>query len=138
MLLDLRNLTKSYVTSEGPLEVLKGVSLTLAAGHSLALTGESGSGKSTLLQLVAGLDTPDMGEIRLEDRNIVGLGDAALAQVRRDTVGLIFQQFNLIPSLDVAAKLAFHARLAGRHDGGWVRVLAERLGLAAFLSRYPE
>lgn len=138
MLLDLRNLTKSYVTSEGPLEVLKGVSLTLAAGHSLALTGESGSGKSTLLQLVAGLDTPDMGEIRLEDRNIVGLGDAALAQVRRDTVGLIFQQFNLIPSLDVAANLAFHARLAGRHDGGWVRVLAERLGLAAFLSRYPE
>lgn len=138
MLLDLRNLTKSYATSEGPLDVLKGVSLTLAAGQSLALTGESGSGKSTLLHLVAGLDAPDNGEIRLEERNIVGLGDAALARLRRDTVGLIFQQFNLVPSLDVAANLAFHARLAGRHDGGWVRALAERLGLAAFLSRYPE
>jgi putative ABC transport system ATP-binding protein len=138
MLLDLRNLTKSYATSEGPLEVLRGVSLTLASGRSLALTGESGSGKSTLLHLVAGLDAPDTGEIRLEDRNIVGLGDATLARLRRDTVGLIFQQFNLIPSLDVAANLAFHARLAGRHDGAWSNGLAERLGLTAFLNRYPE
>ena len=138
MLLDLSNVAKSYATSEGPLEVLKGVSLSLAAGQSLALTGESGSGKSTLLHLVAGLDTPDSGEIRLEDRSIVGLSDTALAQLRRDTVGLVFQQFNLIASLDVAANLAFHARLAGRHDAQWSNMLGERLGLAAFLTRYPE
>ena len=138
MLLDLLNVSKSYATSEGPLEVLKGVSLSLDAGRSLALTGESGSGKSTLLHLAAGLDTVDAGEIRLEDRNIVGLGDAALAKLRRGTVGLIFQQFNLIPSLDVAANLAFHARLAGRHDAAWVKLLAERLGLSAFLTRFPE
>ena len=138
MLLDLSNVAKSYATSEGPLEVLKGVSLSLAAGQSLALTGESGSGKSTLLHLVAGLDTPDSGEIRLADRNIVGLSDTALAQLRRETVGLVFQQFNLIPSLDVAANLAFHARLAGRHDSEWSNMLGERLGLAAFLTRYPE
>lgn len=138
MLLDLRNLTKSYATSEGPLEVLRGISMTLACGQSLALTGESGSGKSTLLHLVAGLDVPDRGEIRLQDRNIVGLGDSALAQIRRDTVGIVFQQFNLIPSLNVAANLAFHARLGGRYDAAWTRTLGEHLGLSAFLNRYPE
>ena len=138
MLLDLSNVTKSYVTSEGPLQVLKGVSLSLAVGQSLALTGESGSGKSTLLHLVAGLDAPDLGEIRIEDRAITGLSDRALAQLRRETVGLVFQQFNLISSLDVAANLGFHARLAGRHDAEWSMMLAERLGLRALLKRYPE
>ncbi len=138
MLLDIRNLTKSFVTSEGQLQVLKGVSLTLAMGQSLALTGESGSGKSTLLHLVAGLDQPDAGEIWLQDRNIVGLGDQVLAQVRRETVALVFQQFNLIPSLDVAANLAFHARLAGRNDAAWTSTLGQRLGLSDCLNRYPE
>jgi putative ABC transport system ATP-binding protein len=138
MLLHLHDVSKSFSTSEGPLQVLQGVSLSLEAGKSLALTGESGSGKSTLLHLVAGLDTPDAGEIHLDGRNLVGLGDIELAELRRDTVGLVFQQFNLIPSLDVAANLAFQARLAGRHDPAWIETLAFRLGLAKFMSRYPE
>ena len=138
MLLHLHDVSKSFSTSEGPLQVLRGVSLSLDAGKSLALTGESGSGKSTLLHLVAGLDTPDAGEIHLEGRNIVGLGDTDLAELRRGTVGLVFQQFNLIPSLDVAANLAFQARLAGRYDPAWTETLASRLGLAKFMSRYPE
>jgi putative ABC transport system ATP-binding protein len=138
MLLRLENVSKSYSTSEGPLQVLKGTDLSLEAGRSLALTGESGSGKSTLLHLVAGLDKPDSGEILLDGQNIANLDDAALASLRRGTVGLVFQQFNLIPSLDVAANLAFQARLAGRHDEAWTKDLAQRLGLASFLSRYPE
>ena len=136
MLLDIRDVTKSFPTADGPLPVLGGLSLRLRAGETLALTGESGSGKSTLLHLCAGLDTPDAGTIEIEGTDIAGAGDAARARLRRDRVGLIFQQFNLIPSLRVRDNLGFHARLAGRAVD--VDALAERLGLAAFLDRWPE
>ncbi|QCP84231.1 ABC transporter ATP-binding protein [Cereibacter sphaeroides] len=137
-LLSLEGVTKSYATGEGPVQVLAGVDLTLAAGESLALTGESGSGKSTLLHLAAGLDAADRGRIVVAGHDISQAGDAERARLRRGTVGLVFQQFNLIPSLDVAANLAFQARLAGRHDPRWQAELAETLGLAACLHRYPE
>ena len=137
-LLHATDVSKSFETGEGPLQVLRGVSLSLAAGTSLALTGESGSGKSTLLYLIGGLDVPDAGHIRIAGTDIAGLDDPGRAALRRGTVGVVFQQFNLIPSLDVAANLAFHARLSGRHDAGWTAHLAERLGLSALLSRYPE
>ena len=138
MLLELRNVNKSYPTGEGNLPVLRGVSLSLGAGESMALTGESGSGKSTLLHLAGGLDQPDTGEVLIEGRDIARLGEHELAAYRRSTVSLVFQQFNLIPSIDVAANLAFQARLAGRYDPAWNGVLAERLGLASLLSRFPE
>ena len=138
MLLDVKDVSKSYTTGEGPLQVLRGVSLVLNRGESVALTGESGSGKSTLLHLAGGLDHPDGGAILFEGRDVAKLGEADLAAYRRSSVGLVFQQFNLIPSLDVAANLAFQARLAGRYDAAWCEVLAERLGLSAFLRRYPE
>lgn len=138
MLLAVSNVTKSYATSEGSLPVLKGVSFDLMAGRSLALKGESGSGKSTLLHLVAGLEKPDSGNICINGSTIVGRGEAQLAAFRRNSVGLVFQQYNLIPSLNVAANLAFHARLAGRHDAGWTSMVAERLGLNGLLDRYPE
>ncbi len=138
MLLQLRKVSKSYMTAEGPLEVLHEVDLALDAGSTLALSGESGSGKSTLLHLAAGLDTPDSGEVEIAGQNIATLDDAGRAALRRGTVGLVFQQFNLIPSLDVAANLSFHARLAGRHDPRWQAELTERLGLAGLSRRYPE
>lgn len=138
MLLFADAVTKSYATSEGPLAVLRGLNLSLDAGESLALTGESGSGKSTFLHLVAGLDTIDGGEITLAGQKLSTLDDKGLAGLRRGTVGLVFQQFNLIPSLDVAANLAFQAKLAGRYDPKWNAMLAERLGLGRLLSRYPE
>ena len=136
MLLAVRDVTKSFATADGAQPVLGGVSFDLDMGQSLALTGESGSGKSTLLHLCAGLDTPDGGTVAVEGRDLAACDDAERAAIRRGTVGLIFQQFNLIPSLDVAANLAFHARLAGRDADP--RALAERLGLAGHLDRWPE
>ena len=138
MLLTLTGVTKTYATGEGPLTVLDGIDLALQAGTSLALTGESGSGKSTLLHLAAGLDLADAGRVELAGVNLTTAGDAERAALRRGTVGLVFQQFNLIPSLDVAANLAFQARLAGRHDAAWTAQLAQVLGLSALLGRYPE
>ncbi len=137
-ILEVSDLRKSYVEGEERIEVLRGVSLTLTSGCSLALTGESGSGKSTLLHLVAGLDAADGGAIRIGGQEVTGLSDAGRARLRRDAVGLVFQQFNLIPSLTVGANLAFQSRLAGRHDAAEVARLADRLGLAGLEARYPE
>ncbi len=137
-MLSVRKLTKTYRTAGEEIAVLRGVDLELAAGERVALSGESGSGKSTLLHLIAGLDAADGGEIRLNGEDVSGLSDAGRAALRRDRLGLVFQQFNLIPSLSVEDNLAFQSRIAGKHDAAWQHELIERLGLAALLKRYPE
>ena len=137
-MLRFRNVAKTYQTAQGPLAVLRGVDLDLAAGETLALTGESGSGKSTLMHLAAALDAADSGEIIVAGHGLSGLSDAGRAKLRREKVGIVFQQFNLVPSLKVAENLAFQARLAERHDPEWTRELSERLGLAGLEDRYPE
>jgi putative ABC transport system ATP-binding protein len=138
VLLSLQGIRKSFRTSEGALEVLKGVDLNLSAGESVALTGESGSGKSTLVHLAAGLDNPDAGIVRVDGREISRLGDVGRAEIRRRTMGLVFQQFNLAPSLTIGSNLAFQARLAGRLDRAWLDDMTVRLGLNGLLARYPE
>jgi putative ABC transport system ATP-binding protein len=138
MLLTLHKIDKSYTTAEGPLKVLQGVSFVLDAGRSLALMGESGSGKSTLLHLLAGLDQADAGYIELAGTKLTTLDDQARAALRRGTVGLIFQQFNLIPTLTVAANIAFHAQLSKRYDAAWIKTIIAHLGLDNSLTRYPE
>jgi putative ABC transport system ATP-binding protein len=137
-LLRVSDVRKSYATPQGPIPVLKGVDLTLAAGESLALLGESGSGKSTLLHLIGGLDDADSGEIMLDGVRVTGQPDAERAALRRERIGIVFQQFNLVPSLTVAGNIAFQARIAGRFDAAWQEELMERLGLAALGHRYPE
>lgn len=138
ILLRVNNVAKSFETGEGTLTVLRGVSIDLNSGKSLALTGESGSGKSTLLYLIGGLDVPDEGRIEIFGQDIANLDDPQRAALRRGTVGVVFQQFNLIPSLNVAANLSFHARLSGSEDKSWTMHLAEYLGLGSLLDRYPE
>jgi putative ABC transport system ATP-binding protein len=136
--LSVRDLTKTYRTAGEEIAVLRGLNLDIAAGERVALTGESGSGKSTLLHLIAGLDAADGGEIKLNETSITGLSDAGRAALRRDRLGLVFQQFNLIPSLSVEDNLAFQSRIAGKHDAAWHAELVERLGLNKLLRRYPE
>ena len=137
-MLKIQGLHKSYPTPQGPLAVLRGIDLELEEGHSLALMGESGSGKSTLLHLVAGLDRFDAGSIQVGGRSLAALDEHQLAAWRRMSIGLVFQQFNLIPSLRIEDNLAFQARLAGRHDPRWQAELVRRLGLGELLQRYPE
>ncbi|MFB9146755.1 ABC transporter ATP-binding protein [Halomonas alkalicola] len=137
-MLEFRQVHRAYATPQGPLEVLAGVDLTLAPGESLALMGESGSGKSTLLHLAAGLDLPDAGEVRLGGRMISSLSEPERARLRREAVGLVFQQFHLVPSLSVHDNLRLQARLAGVEDPDWSAELIRRLGLAGLERRYPE
>jgi putative ABC transport system ATP-binding protein len=108
------------------------------AGGTLALEGESGSGKSTVLHLIAAMDRPDRGSILLDGHELAGISDAAAAHLRLRKVSVIFQQFNLIPSLSVSNNIAFHARLAGTFDPEWMARLVERIGLGAQLDKFPE
>lgn len=138
MLVRVENLEKAYGDGEERHPVLRGVSLTLDRGESLAVTGESGSGKSTLLHLIGLLDAPDAGEIWINGDPVSGLNDAARAARRRKQIGLVFQQFNLVPSLTVGDNISLQARLADQHDRAWTRMLIDRLGLSDTLARYPE
>lgn len=138
MLLDVRSLKKTFPGETGPVSVLDGVSLSLAVGESVALTGESGSGKSTLLHVIAGLEPADTGHVLFDGADVAAMGDEARAELRRTRLGIVFQQFNLIPSLDVRANVAFQARLAGRHDPDRVEALLNDLGLRDQGAKYPE
>src|ERR1700712_4023925 len=138
IVLTVTGLTKSYRAAGEEVAVLRGVTLSVAAGESVALTGESGSGKSTLLHLIAGLDAADGGAIRLDGAVVSELSDSGRAELRRDRLGLGVPQFNLTPSLTVEDNLLFQSRIAGRHDLPWHHELVERLGLSNFLKRYPE
>ncbi len=136
--LDLNSVAKAFPGPDGDVTVLHAITLSLGTSETLALTGDSGSGKSTLLHICAGLDWADRGLVRVAGHDLADLSEPALAQFRRRQIGLVFQQFNLVPSLTVAANLALQARLAGRHDPEYQRKLAARLGLSDLLDRFPE
>ena len=138
MLLSVRNICKCYPGQDPTRAVLQDISLNLEAGETLALTGESGSGKSTLLHLIGALDHFDSGEITIAGTNLSKLDDTSRAELRRRTVSMVFQQFNLIPSLNVAQNLSFHARLSGREDQNWIKTLTNRLGLSELTGHFPE
>src|SRR5258707_5943246 len=138
IVLSVRDLTKTYRAAGEQIVVLRGVNLSIAAGERVALSGESGSGKSTLLHLIAGLDRADGGEIKLANSSVSDLSDAGRAALRRDRLGLGFQQFNLIPSPVVDDNLKFQSRIARRHAAAWQAELVERPGRRGFLERCPR
>lgn len=134
----VQDLRKAFDTAQGPLPILDGVSFSVPAGQRLAVTGDSGCGKSTLLHILAGLEPFDDGDVEVAGRSLAGLDDAARAKLRRAEVAVVFQQFNLIPSLTIADNVAFQARVAGKLDRDWLAALLERLGIAELRNRYPE
>jgi putative ABC transport system ATP-binding protein len=136
--LTFRNISKSYSGANGPVHVLRGIDVDLFPGETLALTGESGSGKSTFLHIAGGLDVPDGGLVEVTGLDLSPLSDTQRARVRRENLAIVFQQFNLIPSLTVGDNIAFQARVAGRVDDTLLADLAERLSLANQLHKYPE
>jgi putative ABC transport system ATP-binding protein len=138
-MLKLKSIIKSFNDGESNLEVLRGVSLELVAGESLALLGASGNGKSTLLQIAAGLETPDAGEVLILGRSLATLGERELAQLRRRHLGFVFQQFNLLPGLNVNDNLLFQRRLNQQSDhDDWTDEIIDVLRLAPLLHRPVE
>ena len=138
MVLKLNSIQKSFRTNEGEVPVLSDISLNLLAGETLALRGESGSGKSTLLHIAGALELPDGGSVEIAGRDLSKMDDAERAAVRRRDVAIIFQQFNLIPSLTVASNISFQANLSGPVDKTKIEKIVSALGLADQMKKYPE
>ena len=138
MVLKLNSIQKSFRTNEGEVPVLSDISLTLLTGETLALRGESGSGKSTLLHIAGALELPDGGSVEIAGRDLSKMDDAERAAVRRRDVAIIFQQFNLIPSLTVASNITFQANLSGPVDKTKIEKIVSALGLADQMKKYPE
>lgn len=138
MLLACESVQKSFPSHDGLVPILNNVTFGLAAGQTMALTGESGSGKSTLLHIAGGLEPTDSGTVRVAGQNLTKLDDAGRADLRRTEIGLVFQQFNLIPSLTVAANISFQARLAGQEDKAHIDHIVSALGLREQMKQYPE
>ena len=138
MVLNLNSIQKSFRTNEGEVHVLSDISLNLLAGETLALRGESGSGKSTLLHIAGALELPDWGSVEIAGRDLSRMNDAERAAVRRRDVAIIFQQFNLIPSLTVASNITFQANLSGPVDKTKIEKIVSALGLMDQMKKYPE
>jgi putative ABC transport system ATP-binding protein len=138
MVLQVDSLQKSFRDSEGDVPVLRGVSFGLEAGQTLALRGESGSGKSTLLHISGALELADAGSVRVSGHDLSTLGDTGRAAMRRTDIALVFQQFNLIPSLTVAANISFQATLSGRVEKAHIEEVVAALGLSDQMKKYPE
>ena len=138
MVLKFEAVHKSFRDSEGTVPVLKGISFDLEAGQTLALTGESGSGKSTLLHIAGALEAADAGRVWVAGQELTQLNDSGRAALRRKDIALVFQQFNLIPSLTVAANISFQSALSGQVDQAHVEQVVDALGLSDQIKKYPE
>ena len=112
--LAVRGVRKTFEAENAPVRALRGVTLTLEPGEFVALMGPSGCGKSTLLNLVAGLETPDEGEIAVAGEPVTGRTEDELARMRRHHIGLVFQFFNLLEGMTVLENVALPAIIAGR------------------------
>ena len=110
----MRGVRKTFEAENAPVRALRGVDLRVDVGEFVALMGPSGCGKSTLLNLVAGLDTPDEGEISVAGTQVTGRGDDDLARLRRQHIGLVFQFFNLLEGMTVLENVTLPAVIAGR------------------------
>ena len=135
-------LTKAYGSGDGRVVALDEISMGIRQGEFTAIMGPSGSGKSTLMHIMAGLDSPTSGSVRLGDTDITSLGDTQLTILRRRRVGFVFQSFNLVPTLDVLGNILLPFELDGRRpnvdERSWIDQLIQSLGLENRLTHRPH
>jgi len=108
-ILQAENIKRSYTIGQTTLDVLKGVSLEIKTGETVAIMGESGSGKSTLLHVMGGLDTPKVGKVDFKGQSVYGMSSAQRSRFRAENVGFVFQSFHLLPELDILENVALPA-----------------------------
>lgn len=126
-MIELRGVTRRFCIGGEPVQALRAIDLDIGAGEYLSIMGPSGSGKSTLLNVIGLLDRPDAGRYRLEGRDVTALADDALARLRRDRLGFVFQFFHLVPRLSAAENIALPMVLAGIDPAERSRRLARLL-----------
>ena len=131
----IEKLRKFYGTGESRNEVLRGISLNIKDGDFMVILGASGSGKSTLLNVISGLEPADAGNIFYNDRNISTMSDSEITNFRKNTLGYVFQQYFLLPNLNVDKNVKMGADLANNTD---YRKLIEAVGLKDKAKKYPH
>jgi putative ABC transport system ATP-binding protein len=132
-------LTRRYGEGEAAVDALAGVTVAFPSGRFAAIMGPSGSGKSTLLHMLAGLDRPTSGSVRIDGIELTELDDRALTQLRRDRIGFIFQTFNLLPVLNAEENILLPLSIAGRKpDREWFERLIDTVGIRDRLSHRPS
>ncbi len=134
-MIEVKNVIKSYGNGESRFQVLQGIHLEIQNGDFVVILGASGSGKSTLLNVISGLERPDSGKVLYGGRDITALSDGELTAFRKETVGFIFQQYYLLPNMDVDKNVKMGADLAGSKD---YRTVIEAVGLGEKLHKYPS
>jgi putative ABC transport system ATP-binding protein len=137
----LSGVTREHQQGETTVHALRGVDLAVSAGELVAVMGPSGSGKSTLLHIAGGLDTPTAGRVLVEDRDLATLSPAQVAAVRRRSVGYVFQDLNLLPSLSAVENVALPLELDGVRGGvarRTARAALDEVGVGALAARFPD
>jgi putative ABC transport system ATP-binding protein len=138
-MIDLIEVSRTVTSGAGPLTILHPTSLQIARGRAVAVTGPSGSGKSTLLGLMAGLDAPSTGRIFIDGTEITALGEEALARLRGEKIGVVFQFFHLIPTLTAYENVLVPMEIAGAADAAdRARALLTDVGLSDRGHHYPS
>jgi putative ABC transport system ATP-binding protein len=137
-MIELHNLGMGYSLEQLQLKVLDGINLSVADGETMAIVGPSGSGKTTLLILLAGLEQPQSGEIKLDGKKLNPFDADALADLRRDSLGIIFQSFHLVQSLTALANVALPLEIAGKPNAReHAREMLDKVGLIQRQNHYP-
>ena len=141
-MLEVNNLKKVYVTHFGSNKVkaLDNVTFNVDEGEFVAVMGESGSGKTTLLNILASLDKPTSGEVRLEGKNIAMLSESEISAFRRQNLGFVFQDFNLLPTLTGYENIALALTIQGfdpAYINNEINVIADKMKISSFLNKYP-
>jgi putative ABC transport system ATP-binding protein len=137
-LVEAQGLNRRYGEGEAAVDALSDVTVSFPSSRFAAIMGPSGSGKSTLMHILAGLDRPTSGSVRIGDAELTGLDDKRLTDLRRDRIGFIFQTFNLLPVLNAEENILLPLSIAGRKpDGEWFGRLIETVGISDRLSHRP-
>ena len=134
-MIEVKNIIKSYGNGESRFQVLQGISLEIKDGDFVVVLGASGSGKSTFLNVISGLERPDSGKVLYDTTDITALSDNELTAFRKENVGFIFQQYYLLPNMDVDKNVKMGADLAGNRD---YKAVIEAVGLGEKLHKYPS
>ncbi|KKP99965.1 MAG: ABC transporter ATPase [Candidatus Moranbacteria bacterium GW2011_GWD1_36_198] len=137
-IISLKNISKGYQLGKNLVPVILDIDMNIKKGEFIALMGPSGSGKSTLMNMIGCLDIPDSGQYYLEGNDVSKLSEDSLSEVRNNSIGFIFQNFNLIPDLTVLENIAIPSLYAGKEDKQKARELAEKLGLGDRIHHYPN
>lgn len=137
-MLTIKDLNKSFIQGQKRIDVLNDLNISVVEGQTIAILGQSGSGKSTLLALLSGIDRPDSGSMIFEGEELTKLDEKSLTTLRSQKIGIIFQQFHLLPHLSALENVSLPLEILGRENIEAAKKALEEVGLGSRLNHYPS